>query len=369
MIKRVLALVIKEFLSVLQDSKSRLVLILPPIIQLFIFAFAATLDVTNISIGVLNRDYGKLSYELVQRFMGSPFIRHVTFLDHVKQIEEVINNQKVIMVLHIDDEFSKNLLQYKPANLQLILDGRKSNTAQIVQGYAMKIIQQYNKDLAGKLNIFLPNSMLVSRNWFNNNLIYSWFTVPGLVALLTMFTGLIVTSLSIARERELGTFDQLLVSPLNALEILLGKAIPGVVIGMAEGTIILIAAVFVFGIPFTGSVLALYFSMFIFVWSIIGIGLFLSSLCKTQQQALLATFVFMSIYVLLSGFGTPIENMPKWLQDLMYINPLRFILVIIRGIFLKSLPMKDILLNLVPITIIAVVNLLIASWFFRRRLE
>lgn len=369
MIKRIHSLIIKELLAVLQDKRSRLVLILPPIIQLFIFAFAATLDVTNISMGILNEDYGKLSYELINRFKGFSYVKKIIFLDHQSQIKEVIDNQKAMMVLHIQQDFSQKLLEGQRADVQLILDGRKSNTTQIILGYATKIIQRYNQYLAAQLDLKESPSRLIPRFWFNSNLIYLWFTVPGLVALLTMLTCIIVISLSLARERESGTFDQLLVSPLTSWEILIGKAIPGVIIGMAEGTIILLAAIFLLDIPFRGSIIILYFSLFIFVWSVVGFGLFLSSLCKTQQQALLASFVFISVTVILSGFGTPIETMPVWLQNVTYINPLRFMLVIVRGIFLKNLPFKAICENLLPIFIVAVINLSVASWFFRKKLE
>lgn len=369
MFRRVYTLIIKELLAVLQDKKSRLVLILPPIMQLFIFAFAATLDVTSISLGILNEDYGKLSYELVQRIKGFPYVKEIKFLDHESEIKDFIDNQKVMAVVHIKQDFSKNIFQKQTTDVQLILDGRKSNTTQIIQGYLIKIIQQYSLDIAKNFNLNRIPYVLIPRNWFNSNLIYIWFTVPGLVALLTMFTCLIVISMSLARERESGTFDQLLVSPLNSWEILLGKAIPGVIIGMCEGSIILLAAILVFDIPFRGSIIILYLSLFIFVWAIVGVGLFLSSLCKTQQQALLATFVFISISVTLSGFGTPIETMPIWLQKATYINPLRFMLVIVRGIFLKNLPIKDIGINLVPIFIVAIFNLSIATWFFRKKLE
>lgn len=369
MLRKIYTLIIKELLAVLQDKKSRLVLILPPIMQLFIFAFAATLDVTSISLGILNEDYGKLSYELVQRIKGFSYVKEIYFLDHESEMKDYIDNQKVMGVVHIKQDFSKNILQKEKADVQLILDGRKSNTTQIIQGYIMKIIQQFSQDIAVDLNFNTSPYILVPRNWFNSNLIYTWFTVPGLVALLTMFTCIIVISLSLARERESGTFDQLLVSPLTSWEILLGKAIPGIIIGMCEGSIILFAAIFLFDIPFRGSILILYLSLFFFVWSIVGTGLFLSSLCKTQQQALLATFVFISISVILSGFGTPIETMPQWLQKVTYYNPLRFMLVIVRGVFLKALPIKDIFRNLIPIFIVTIINMSIATWFFRKKLE
>jgi ABC-2 type transport system permease protein len=236
-------------------------------------------------------------------------------------------------------------------------------------GYASTIIRQYNVQLAQTMGFTTPHCILISRNWFNENLTYSWFTVPGLVALLTMIQSLIVTAMTVARERELGTFDQLLVSPLSSTDILFGKSIPGIIVGLGEGTIILVAAIFAFQIPFTGSIILLYLSMFFFVCSSIGIGLFLSSLCATQQQALLATFFFISNSVILSGFATPIETMPVWFQKITVINPLRYMLVIVRGIFLKNFPIKDILHNLYPIMICAVVNLTFASWFFRKKLE
>lgn len=369
MLKGIYSLIIKEFLAVWQDKKSRLILIWPPLIQLFIFAFAATLDVTNVSIAVLNRDEGKVSYELCQRFQGSPYMTKIKYIHDIQELQKEIELQRSIIGIHMDSEFSKNILSGKPGQLQIILDGRRSNSAQIVQGYAMSIIQQYNYDLAQQLNYVTPSSHIIPRNWFNPNLIYTWFTVPGLVAILTMSTALLVTSLSVAREREMGTFDQLLVSPLRPIDILIGKTIPGVVIGMIEGSLILVAAIFAFDIPFTGSLIALYVSMTIFVFSIVGVGLFLSSICKTQQQALLAVFVFISTSVILSGFATPIDNMPLWLQKVTSINPLRFFLVIIRGIFLKNMSLRLIASNLVPIILMAFVNLSVASWFFKKRLE
>lgn len=366
---RIKALIIKELLALWQDKRTRLFLIVPPVIQLFIFAFAATLEVKNISMGILNRDDGKQSYELINRFKGSPYFTKIYSLQSLHEIRELIDNQKVIMVMQLDEEFSRKLMEGTSPTIQLILDGRKSNTAQIVLGYASRIIKQYNADLAKETLHTTAKSAIISRNWFNENLIYLWFTVPGLVALLTMTTALFVTAMTVARERELGTFDQLLVSPLTSYDILLGKSIPGVLIGMGEGTIILIAAIFAFQIPFTGSLLLLYFSMFIFVWCCIGFGLFLSSLCSTQQQALLATFVFLSNSIILSGFATPIENMPLWLQKLTLANPLRFMLIIVRGVFLKDFPLKDILNNLYPIIIIAIGSLSFSQWFFRKKLN
>lgn len=368
MIGRILALIRKEILAVWRDKKSRTVLILPPIIQLFVFAFAATLDVTNVTLGILNRDAGEQAFELVQRFHGAPTFRHIVYLSSVSDIAPFIDNQEGMLVLSIDQQFSRNLDAEKIANLQLILDGRKSNSAQIVAGYAQQIVTQFNNDRAINARLEKQNTQLVPRNWFNPNLIYLWFNVPSLSGIITMLVALILTALSIAREREMGTFDQLLVSPLQPLEILIGKAIPAIIISMAEGSIIILAAIFVFQIPLTGSLLLLYTSMFFYVCAIVGVGLFISSLCSTQQQAILGSYVFMSPAILLSGFATPIENMPQWLQYVTYINPPRYFLVIARGIFLKAMPADIVFQNTWPLALIALGTLTMAMRLFRRKL-
>jgi ABC-2 type transport system permease protein len=369
MLQRILSLMYKEFLAVWRDKKSRLVLIVPPLVQLLIFAFAATLDVKNVHIGILNRDNGEQAIELTQRFNGSPIFTKITYLKSVEDIAPFIDNQEGVMVLSIDAQFSRNLNAEKNADVQLIFDGRKSNTSQIVAGYASNVIQQFNNDFTKKYNIEQQRTVIVPRNWFNPNLIYYWFNVPNLSGVLTMLIGLIVTSLSIARERELGTFDQLLVSPLLPIEILLGKSIPALIIGMIEGSVIIFVAVFILGIPLTGSLLYLYFGMFVFIWSIVGVGIFISSLSSTQQQAILGGFIFMAPAVLLSGYATPIENMPGWLQTITYANPLRYYLVIAKGVFLKEMPLSIILSNVWPMAIIAFFTLSLSTWFFRHRLE
>lgn len=369
MLQRIIFLIHKEILAVWRDKKSRMVLIFPPLIQLFVFAFAATLDVKNVHIGILNRDNGAQSIELVQRFNGAPTFTKITYLQSVDQIPSFVDNQEGVMVVSIDEQFSKNLNQNKKASIEMIFDGRKSNTAQIVAGYASSLIQRYNIDYADKYRIEQQRTQIVPRNWFNPNLIYTWFNVPNLSGVLTMLVGLIVTGLSIARERELGTFDQLLVSPLQPIEILIGKSVPALIIGMVEGSLIIMAAIFIFNIPFTGSFLYLYLGMFVFLCAIVGVGLFISSVSSTQQQAILGAFVFMAPAILLSGYATPVENMPDWLQKVTYVNPLRFYLVIVRGEFLKAMPFSIVLENLIPMIIVAVFTLSLSTWFFRHRLE
>ncbi len=358
-----MALIIKEILVLLKDPKARYVLIFPPLIQLFIFSYAATLDVKNVPIGILNLDNGEKSVELVQRFIGSPMFTKIIFLESADEIPEFLDTQKGLVVVSIDEQFSRNIDAKKHVDIQLLFDGRKSNATQIVAGYISRILQQYNEDLTVE-----PVSKIFPRNWYNPNLLYYWYNVPSLSAVLTMALGLIITSLSVAREREMGTFDQLLVSPATPQEIMLGKMLPAVIISLGEATLIILAAIFIFQIPFTGHLMVLYFGLFVFVCSIVGVGLFISSLCSTQQQAILGTFCFMSPSVLLSGFATPIENMPTWLQYVTYINPLRYMLVIARGQFLKNVPFDIVINNIWPMALIALFTLTASTWFFRRKL-
>lgn len=369
MAHRLRALIIKELLAILRDRRSRLVLVVPPLVQMVIFSFAATLEVKNVSIGILNEDHGQPSRELTQRFHGSRTFRHVTHLEGTGQIAPLIDSQQAILVMHIADDFSRKVESGRPAKVQFILDGRRSNAAQIVQGYATRIVNQFSSELAGGSGVRPPALELAHRNWFNPNLSYIWYTVPSLIGVLTTLIGLIVTGLSVARERELGTFDQLLVSPLRPSEILLGKTIPAFLLACAEGALILAVAVFVFRVPFNGSVALLFGSLAVYLLATVGIGLFISSLARTQQQAVLGAFVYMVPAMLLSGFATPVENMPSWLQIVAEANPLKHFMIVIKGIFLKDMPAAVVAANVWPIALIAFITLGGASWFFRSRLE
>ena len=368
MFGRIRALIIKEFLAILRDKKSRFVLIVPPLIQLFVFSFAVTQEAKNLTLAVLDQDRGRPAWELQQDFTAAKTFSRVIFLQHPSQVAPTIDEQRAIAVLWIPQDFSRKLKAGKGATASLVLDGRKTNAAQLVQGYSLRIMnafaaRQHRRGLAG------GEAQLAVRNWFNPNLDFKWFTVPSLVCILTTLIGLLVTGLSVAREREMGTFDQLLVSPLRPVEILIGKAVPALLIAIAEGSLLVLAAAWLLGVPFTGSLPLLYGGMSVFLAAIIGVGLFISSLSMTQQQAILGTFLFMVPAVTLSGFASPIENMPDWLQTLTYANPLRYFMVISRGLFLKDLPAALVWSQTWPMALIAVVTLPAAAWLFKRRIE
>jgi ABC-2 type transport system permease protein len=365
--QRIRTLIVKELLTAWRDPRSRFVLVGPPLIELVLFTYAATEDVTNVRMGVVNEDYGTAARDLAARFEGSPNFAEVRYLRGEADIAPAIDSRSVLMVLHIGPDFSRRLASGQPAQVQLILDGRRSNASQLVAGYAQAILDAYNRELAAGRREPQPPSAAVTRIWFNPNREITWNSVPSLVVILTTVMGLVLTALSVARERELGTFEQLLVSPLQPLEIIVGKTVPALLIGLGEATMIIVVGVVGFRVPMHGSLLLLYASMLVYLAAVIGVGLFISSLARTQQQAILGAFVFMVPAVTLSGFASPIENMPDWLQWATLANPIRYFLVIVKGLFLKDLPAAEVLRNLWPLAGIATVTLTASTWLFRRR--
>jgi ABC-2 type transport system permease protein len=364
---RIKTLIIKETLVVLRDPRNRVALILPPLLQLFVFSFTGTQDVTNIRMAIFNQDYGQPASELVQRLSASPNFTHVYFLRSREQIREFIGDQRAILAIEVPTDFSHRFYANNHPELQLILDGRKSAAAQIAQGYIASIVQQFNQDQKA-LPTSETNMVVEPRNWFNPNLEYLWFTVPSLVVIITLQVSMNVTTMSVPREREMGTFDQLLVSPLQPIEIMIGKMIPAFFLALFDATVFVLVAIFIFRIPFRGSLPMLYLALMIFVSSVVGIGLLISTICATQQQAMLGTMFVMMPALILSGYTSPIENMPTWVQTITLVNPLRYIMVIVKGIFLKNIPAEVVFENIWPMASIAVVTLSLATLFFRRRL-
>jgi ABC-2 type transport system permease protein len=367
--QRIRFLIVKELLALWRDPRSRTILIVPPLVQLIVFSFAMTQEVTSIRLAVLNQDLGMQSRELVARFAFAPYFADVRPLESDGEIGAALDSADAIAVLRIGEDFSRDLAAGRPAQVELLLDGRRSNAAQIVEGYATDIIETYNADLIATRGLAHPPSVIVARTWFNPNQTSRWGTVPGLIGALTMLLGMVVTALSVARERELGTFEQLLVSPLRPIEILIGKAVPAFIIGIGEATLILAIAVLALGVPFVGSLTLLYAGLAVYIVAVIGVGLFISSLVSTQQQAILGAFTFFAPALLLSGFVTPVENMPWWLERLTLGDPMRYFTVISRSVFLKAMPATEVAQNPRPMALIALVTLAAATWLFGRRLE
>jgi ABC-2 type transport system permease protein len=365
--RRVLALLVKELLAVLKDKKSRIVLVGPPLLQLLVFGYAATFDLNDVPFAVFNQDQSAAARDLLARFAGSSTFQEIAALDSERRVAGLIDSRQAAMVLVIDPRFSRDLLSGRPAPVQLIVDGRNSNTALVILGYANTIVVDFSQAWMRAHGGKEPPAVLDIRARYNPPLDSQWFIVPGIVALLTQVVTLLVVALTVAREREAGTFDQLLVTPMRPIDILLGKGLPGLLIGVVEATVVVLAAVWWFGVPLRGGLVPLYLGLVFFVVAVTGIGLMVSSLAVTQQQALLGAFLFMVPSIILSGFATPIANMPDVVQDLTLINPMRYFLVVVRGVFLEGATARSLIPQYWPLALIAAVNLAAAGWLFRRR--
>ena len=364
---RILTLVIKELQALLRDRQGRVLLVAPVIIQLAVFSTAATLEVKHNTLAVFNEDAGAESVELLQRFARAKAFTEVLYVHNEAELRRVIDEQDALLVLRFGPDFSRSVAAGRPASIQAILDGRRSNSGQIALGYIRQILQGYLDERAKSAHKISLSELNV-RHWFNPNLDYVRHIIPSLVAIITTISTLVVTALSVAREREQGTFDQLLVSPLTPGMIIVGKTIPALIVAGFQATIIVLAGVFVFRIPFQGFPPFLYGAMFFYILAVAGFGLLISSICSTQQQAFLGAFSFMMPGVLLSGFPSPVENMPLWLQWIDWFNPLRHFIVLVKGVFLKDAGPAVLFQSLWPLLVIAAMTMAAANWMFRRRI-
>lgn len=365
-LRRIQALVRKEVRSLLGDPSGRLLLVMPVILQAVLFPMAATLEVKNASIAVFNQDGGAESVEVVQRFAASKAFDELIAVTREDEIDGLIGTRKAIAVVRIPQDFTKKIAAGETGVVQVLLDGRRSNSAQILFGYMQSIVDGFLKERAEAAGRVMPSEIVV-RNWFNPVLDYPNYILPNLVAIITTIGSLIVTALSVAREREQGTFDQLLVSPLTPEMIMIGKAVPAMLVAFFQATLILCVAVFIYKVPFRGSLPLLYGGMFFYSLSLVGVGLMISSISKTQQQAFLGAFVFMMPAVLLSGYASPVENMPEWLQTATWINPVRHFVEVVKGVFLKDASPTRVLSLIGPLVAISAVTLSVASVMFRRK--
>ena len=368
-LQRIITLSIKEFGMVLRDPKSRVVVIVPPLIQFFVFGFAATFDLTDVRYAVMDHSRTAQSRELLARFEGSKNFKLVAMLASDNQIREMIDTAEARLVIAIPADFSNKLARGEQAAVQVIADGRNSNVASIALGYANSIVlQQGNHFLTEKGQLPTePSLEMINRAWFNENLASRWYIVSALGGVISMIIVMVLSSLSVSREREFGTFDQLLVAPFRPFEILIGKAIPPIVFGLFDALLLSWAAVLFFKIPFHGTVSALVVILTVFMVAVVGVGLFVSSISTTMQQALLGSFVFIMPAVILGGFTTPIENMPDWLQTATYINPLRYVVYGLRQIFLAGSDLTSVWPQIWPMACIAAFTLPLAGWMFRHR--
>ncbi|MBZ2173226.1 ABC transporter permease [Nitratidesulfovibrio sp. SRB-5] len=404
LLHRLLALIAKEFLTLLKDPKSRTVVILPPLLQTIIFGYAATFDLVDVPCAIYDEDRSAASRELAARVAGSPTFRVVEYLHRDADMARLLDAGQVRLVLRIGQGFERALtlrggvgqpvaadagsggdssgtaatstvpapapsVAPSQAVVQAIADGRNSNTAGLALNYMASIVDDYGARYVAAHGGQPRPSTLLTRAWHNPNLLSRWFFVPGIVVMVTMVVTLIITALSVAREREQGTFDQMLVTPYRPTELLIGKAAPGFLVGLFEASLIVAMAVFWFGVPLRGSLLTLYAGLVLFLFSVVGIGLMISSLSVTMQQGLLGMFLFTMPAAILSGFATPIANMAEPVQWLTLVNPMRYILIVVRGVFLEGADLTLLAPQLWPLALIGAVCMAAAGWLFRHRIQ
>ena len=335
-VRQVLALIRKELVALFKEPANRIILFVPALLQALLYGYVGTYDLHDTPYAVL---------------------------------ADVIDEGRAMFVVSIPADFAPRLAQGQTTAVQLILDGRNSVTAGLASGYVGSIVGSYNQTLRQAAGLSGTGGVKIERRaWFNPNLESRWSLMPTLIASLSLIQTLLLAALSVAREREQGTFDQLLVTPLTPMQILVGKAVPSVLVGLLQSTIILVIIRFWFQIPMAGSIVTLYLGLLVFTVAAVGVGLSLSALSLTMQQAMLYTFLVVMPLMMLSGMLTPVRNMPEVLQVATYANPLRFGVAIARGVYLEGATFVDIVPHLVPLVVMIAVTLPLAAWLFRHRL-
>jgi ABC-2 type transport system permease protein len=383
--ERIREIIRKEFRQVLREPRMRIMLFMPPLIQLTIFGYAVNLDVENSRIAWMDRDRTPESRELLAAFQGSRHFQVTATPATDKEVQDLLDFSRVQAVVRVLPGFGRKIHRGQTAAVQVLVDGTNSNTASIVSSYANRTVAAYgNRVLAeqqkirlmaragatgGPVNTDVPVLKMQSRVWFNEDLLSRNYFVPGVVVNIIALVTLMLTAMAIVREKEIGTMEQLMVTPIRPMELMLGKTLPFALIGLLDVVLITAAALLIFHIPFRGSGLLLLGSAVLFLLSTLGIGLFISTVSHTQQQAMMGSFFFFMPAFMLSGFAFPIRNMPEPVQYLTYLDPVRYFLEIVRGIFLKGTGADVLWPQMLALLIFGVTILTLSALRFHKRLD
>ena len=354
----------KEFLATISDPRTRLVLLMPVLVQTMLFGYTATYDLDLAPYVVLDMSHSAAASDFETDIDGSPAFRRVRTLSNSNEIAEAIDSGEAMLAISIPSDFETKLNRGEASPIQVITDGRNTMTATTASNYVERIVAAYNAERN-------PKAMAVSLEtiaWYNPNLITRWTFLPSLIAMLAFNQVLILSGLSVAREREQGTFDQLLVTPISPTIILIGKAAVPVLMGMIQSTLVLLICRFWFQVPMAGNLLTLWTVLFVFTLSCTGIGLSISAISSTMQQVMVYCFLLLMPMILLSGTATPVANMPEILQILTYADPLRFALDSVWRVYLEGCGLSAIAWNFVPMLAVASVTFPLAGWLFRHNL-
>ena len=377
MLARLKQMLIKEFIQVFRDKRTRFVLFGPPIIQMLVFGYAATFEIHHVPTVVLDLDHSQESRELISRFTSSPYFDVQRQLTDYRQIGDLIDQGEATVGLEINAGFAQNLRKGQTAPLQVIVDATNSNTALIASGYVTQIAvgfsQDYQQDriyrLSPQMIEEIPSVQLDQRPWYNPDLRSRWFFVPGVIGSLTVVLVVVLTAFAVVREREIGTLEQIMVTPIRPVEFILGKTLPFFLIGLFDVSLIATVGTLWFQVPFRGQILVLFLGAVLFLLCMLGVGLLISTVSSTQQQAMVTAFFFIMPAITFSGFGFPISTMPQWLQYLTYLSPLRYFLVVLRGTYLKGIGMEILWPQMLAMAALGISLLTIAVMRFHKALD
>jgi ABC-2 type transport system permease protein len=367
---RIRALLKKEFRQLLRDPMTKRFMFGAPIMQLLLFGYAVNTDVHDLTTYVVDYDRSAESRSLADALTAGGYFEIVGGSQRIQDMEHAIDASEAAVGIVIPAGFASDLAAGRGADVQVIVDGTSSNTATIAQGYAIRIVQQFGAESAARRGALPTGGVdLRARAWYNPGLISRVYNVPAIVGVLIMFMCLVLTALNVVRERELGTLEQLMVTPIDGTELILGKTIPVAIIAFVDLVLITAVALLWFHIPFRGNPLDLVLAAAVYILASLGIGLFISTISRTQQEAFMAMFLIFLPSVILSGFMYPIKTMPAFFQALTLLNPVRHFLEIVRGIFLKGEGVVDLWPQYATITVMAVAVFWLAARRFKRRLD
>ena len=332
--KRISAIAKKEFLHIIHDPRSLIIIFVLPVMQLIIFGYALNMEIQNVDLAVIDHSQTPIASDLINQFRGSPYFRPFPYTGTMEDIDQLFLDRKCRVILIIDEEFQRNFMRKKAAAIQILIDASDPNAGTMIKQYCNGVIMQFNQSFNGKLPLFFE---VKPRVWYNPDLKSDYFFIPGLVALILVMISALLTSITITREKEMGTMEQILVSPIKPVEIVLGKVLPYVSLAFLDGVIILLLGMIIFDVPFIGNYLLLLLLSILYIVTALALGLMISTITKTQQVAMMvAVAVTLLPTIMLSGFIFPLKSMPIILQIISYIVPAKYYLIIIRGIMLKG---------------------------------
>jgi ABC-2 type transport system permease protein len=383
--QRLRAIIRKEFIQALRDPRMRSMLLIPPLMQLLIFGYAVNLDVDTANIAWMDQDNTPQSRDLRAEFEGSGHFIIKARPGDERQMQALLDRGQVDGVIRVLPGFARDVTRGRATSVQVLLDGTNSNTASLVSGYASQVIASYSQEasseaqrarmvggtmIAGNaISVPIPQVVVRSRVWYNPDLKSRNYFIPGVVVNIITIVTLSLTAMAIVREKEIGTMEQLMVTPIRPVELILGKTLPFVLVGYWDLILVTGAAMLIFHVPFNGSFLLLMFAAFVFLLTTLGAGLFISTISRTQQQAMMATTLFFQPFFMLSGFTFPIRNMPEGVQWLTYVNPVRYFMEIVRGVFLQGAGIDTLWPQVVALAVFGVIILGLSVNRFHKQLE